>query len=66
MKVLKANPFSLLSGILDRLNSDLVLTSSHGKLVIACSANCLLSELLKLGTWIRSWRNDEEDWLSAD
>lgn len=63
MQVLEANPFALLSGGLDELQSDFVLSTAHGELMEALSADDRLCKLLELTAGIRSGRYDEEDRL---
>ena len=54
MKVLEADPLTLLGGLLDLLNGNLILTTTHGNSMETSSSNNLVSEFLKLSTWIRS------------
>jgi hypothetical protein len=63
MKVLEADPLSLLSSALDKLEGSLVLASTHGELVEGLPSDDSLGKLLELTAWVRSWRNNEEDWL---
>ena len=64
MKVLEADPLTLLGGLLDLLNGNLILATAHGDCMEASSSNYLVSEFFKLSTWIRSSRYDEQDRLT--
>jgi hypothetical protein len=64
MKVLEADPLTLLGGLLDLLNGNLILTTTHGNSMETSSSNNLVSEFLKLSTWIRSSGYDEQDRLT--
>ena len=43
MKVLKADPFALLSSLLNSLDSDISIATAHSELVVSISSNSLLS-----------------------
>ena len=64
MEVLQAYPFSFYSGLLNCLNSDFILSSSHCNFVISGPANDLLCKLLEFCTRVRSWWYYEQDRFS--
>ena len=64
MKVLEADPLSLLGCLLDLLNGNLVLATTHGNSMEAGSSNNLVCKFLKLSTWIGSSGYDEKNWLT--
>jgi hypothetical protein len=65
VQILKADPFSLLSGHFDRFDSDVILSATHSKLMVPRATDHLLSELLQFSTWVGARRNDEENRISA-
>ena len=65
VKILQADPFASLSSVFDSLDSDIILTTTHGKFVVRSSANSLFSICLQLLRGIRAWGNNEEDRLSG-
>lgn len=64
MKVLEADPLALLGGLLDLLNCNLILATTHGNSMEASSSNNLVSKFLKLSTWIRPSGYYEQDRLT--
>ena len=46
MKVLEADPLTLLGGLLDLLNGNLILTPTHGNSMETSSSNNLVSKFL--------------------
>jgi len=55
MQVLETDPLSLLSRILDKLEGDFILASTHGKLVEVLPSYDRLCKLLKLAARIGTW-----------
>jgi hypothetical protein len=65
MKVLKADPFTLESCLLDCFDSSLVGTTAHSDLMESISADGGFSKLLQFRTGVRSRRDDEEHGVGA-
>jgi len=63
MQIFKAHPLASLSSALDQFDGDFVLATTHCKFMEALSSNNSLSELLQLSAWIRTRRNDEQNWF---